>query len=367
MNRAAPPSEIEKQFPQYSRKTVYRARQSFINTNENTNETKGLDTMVSGISSTVQKVNSLSPKLGKALEEITAPPKFQIDTAICVTVTLKRPSNTGSVDLSTIEVDAEKSALRVSKELLKSAAFQKIQSLDVQIRQYMHEVCIPGHKFLKGGMYLVPPTMLTTVDEMLIGFFEQRAALIEEFISSYPQNVEEAKNRLRALFNEAEYLSPNQIRNGFFHDHSYFSFKAAGNLQKISAEICKREEEKAKKRVDEFVKDIEATLTLQAQSVVSDLIDRIKGGDDGKPKMLRKDTVEGWQKFFALLKERNVSGNVTLNEIAETGANILNGITSEDIKKSDITKKNLLDTFQELQGSLSETVTVKPKRKLKFD
>jgi hypothetical protein len=112
---------------------------------------------------------------------------------------------------------------------------------------------------------------------------------------------------------------------------------------------------------------MEATLTLQAQSVVSDLIDRIKGGDDGKPKMLRKDTVEGWQKFFALLKERNVSGNVTLNEIAETGANILNGITSEDIKKSDITKKNLLDTFQELQGSLSETVTVKPKRKLKFD
>ena len=74
-----------------------------------------------------------------------------------------------------VEVDADKSFIRVSKNLVDSPELQAIRMFDSDIRRYLYETCLP----FEVGIHLLPLALLEIVDEKLREFKDKRSELVE--------------------------------------------------------------------------------------------------------------------------------------------------------------------------------------------
>jgi len=115
---------------------------------------------------------------------------------VCIKVCLGLLGNTRKVSNSQVEVDADKSLIRVSKTLLSSQELQAIKSLDSEVRHYLYNTCLP----FEAGIHLLPLELIETVDERLREFEEKRHELVEVFVQAYPGLCRQAAERLRALY-----------------------------------------------------------------------------------------------------------------------------------------------------------------------
>lgn len=352
------------------------------------------------VTSIVAKIASnpaLKPKEKKTLEELLPQPKVNFDTIICLSIVLNKPGNKKKVDVKRIavlkdgeesevsevtqaepaegaahdvEIDdtVDKSALSVSKEVWNSEAFKKIRALDVSIRGYAQSETVPAPSIIKAGIYCIPPTKVVEVDAELETYFETRDEYIEQFRAEYEAMVEAQKARLGSLFNEAEYPPVDRLVKAFSHDKGYLQIGTSSQLKKVSQAIFEREEKKAKERINEFIETTEAALIQGAQKVVSELIDRLtQPNKNGKAQQVKKATVENWKTFFASLKERNLSGNKSLSEIAEKGMKALEGVNAENLKNSDLERDRVGKLFADVQTLVAGCVTDAPNRKFLAD
>src|SRR5207247_6529569 len=71
--------------------------------------------------------------------------------------------NSRKVSSSQVEVDADKSLIRVSKNLIDSPELQAIRTLDGDVRRYLYETCLQ----FEVGIRLLTWALLATVDEKL--------------------------------------------------------------------------------------------------------------------------------------------------------------------------------------------------------
>jgi hypothetical protein len=342
---------------------------------------------------------ALKDKEKKTLEQLLPQPKVNFDTIICLSLTLAKPGNKkkasnkriavlkdtddfesqsnepgedGEVAAGahTAEIDetADKSALSVSKEVWNSDTFKQIRTLDVTIRKYVQEQTVPAPAIIKSGIYCIPPTKVVEVDAELDGFFGVRDDLIVQFKDEYPAMIEAARIRLHTLFNEAEYPPIEELIKEFRHDRGYLQIGTSQQLKKVSQAIFEREEKKAKERVNEFIEQTEAALVQGAQKIVSELIERLTEPESGgKKKVIKKATVENWREFFAALKERNMTGNKALAEIAKKGMTALEGVSAENLKNSDMERDRVTKLFGEVKSLVAGCVTNAPGRMFDVD
>ena len=91
--------------------------------------------------------------------------------------------NSRKVSSSQVEVDADKSLIRVSKNLIDSPELQAIRTLDGDIRRYLYETCLP----FEVGIHLLPLARLEIVDGQLREFKAKRSELVEVFVAAYPR------------------------------------------------------------------------------------------------------------------------------------------------------------------------------------
>jgi hypothetical protein len=73
------------------------------------------------------------------------------EKAICLTLTMGRFGNTRKAPLTNVEVQANKSRLRLSKQLLVSPKLDKIDSYDNALRGWLPSRCLPMPAVLKGS------------------------------------------------------------------------------------------------------------------------------------------------------------------------------------------------------------------------
>jgi len=134
--------------------------------------------------------------------------------SILILVRLSKLGNKRKVPTSMVQVDADQSSISVSKDLLECAELGAINRLDGEIRQWLYNRSLPSG-VLKEGVYRLPTALVEEVDRGLKDYDTQRKALIHSFVSIYPNKVEEARNRLRALYNPGDYPPVEQIFDSF--------------------------------------------------------------------------------------------------------------------------------------------------------
>jgi len=282
---------------------------------------------------------------------------------VCVKIRLNRIGNTRKVSSSQVEVDTDKSLIRVSKHLLDSEELRKVASLDGEIRRYLYNTCLP----FEIGIHLCPFALLEQVEARLRSFASEREGLVENFLQAYPLLCHEAANRLRSLYNPQDYPPCEYVRQQFGFTWQYVSFGVPEQLREISTRIWEGEREKAAKMMAEAADEIQQVLRAALSELVGHMRDRLKEGPNGKPLKFKESTVSKLVEFLDTFEFRNVTDDAELTTLVEKARGLLKGIDAEDLRTTAHLRAKVQQGMAEIATELDTMVIKRGTRKFRME
>lgn len=283
--------------------------------------------------------------------------------SILLIVRLSKPGNRRKVPSGMVQVDADESAVLVSKELLDCPEMAAIATLDGEIRRWIYLRCLPSG-VLKEGVYRLPLVLVDEVNGKLESFAEERNFKIEQFLDVYPQKVIEAHNRLRSLYDPSDYPPVPQLRKAFDFQYRYVTMDIPQNL---SNALVEQEREKAKKDVEAEVDEIRLALRTAFADLVSHATNALTIGTDNKPKVFRDTLVTNMQQFFNYFDARNLTNDTELAELVEQARCIMQGVTPDTLRTNMSVRQQVQQTMKQVKSTISASVMLKPSRRFTLD
>ena len=282
---------------------------------------------------------------------------------VCVKVRLGRLGNTRKVSSSQVEVDTDKSLIRVSKHLLDSPELRTIANFDGEVRRFLYDTCLP----FEAGIHLCPLPLLESMEAKLRDFAARRSALVDAFLTSYPSLCHSAAVRLRSLYNPADYPPAEYVEQQFSLTWQYISFGVPDQLREISTKIWHDEREKAALVMAEAGREIQQVLRAAMAELVMHMRDRLKDGPDGKPLRFKESTVSNLVDFLGTFDFRNVTDDAELKTLVERARGLLSGVSTEDLRTTADVRTRVQNGMADLAAELATMVVKKPGRKFCFD
>jgi hypothetical protein len=282
---------------------------------------------------------------------------------VCVKVRLGRLGNSRKVSNSQVEVDTDKSLIRVSKHLLDSRELRVIANFDGEIRRYLYDTCLP----FEAGIHLCPFGLLEQMEGKMREFADGRQELIQSFLTAYPGLCHEAAQRLRSLYNPGDYPPVDHVAQQFTFTWQYISFGVPDQLREISTKIWQDEREKAAQVMAEAGREIQQVLRSAMAELVKHMRDRLKDGPDGKPLRFKETTVSNLVDFLGTFDFRNVTDDAELKVLVDKARQALAGVSADDLRTTADVRVRVQQGMADLAAELDTMIIKKPGRKFRFN
>lgn len=268
--------------------------------------------------------------------------------------------NTRKVNNSQVEVDADKTMIRVSKQLLESPQLEAIRSFDGKVRAWLDSRCLP----FESGIRLLPVGLIEEVDAKLEEFGQERAALVDSFVSAYEELKAAAKVKLNGLYDPRNYPSVSEVRGKFAMEHQYLSFDTPATLSEISSDVFNREREKLAQRLDDAYTEARTILRETCRDLVGHLREKLEPTADGKRKRLHETTLTGLQEFLANFSVRNITDDAELTRIVEQAKAVLEGRNVEALRDFDAVRSQVHQDLQAIESEIDRHLIQPAHRRL---
>jgi cell division septum initiation protein DivIVA len=283
-----------------------------------------------------------------------------MDKAVCLVLRIHSIGNHRKVSSSSVEVDADRDLINVQKTLIDADELRAIQSLDGETRRELYNLCLPS--MFREGVYLTPIELIERVEDKLQKYAKQREVLLDKLIAVYPQRLKEAEERLRTLFNPADYPSASRLRGQFTVDWQYVQFGTPTKLKSISSEMFQREREKAEAKWAEATVEVQQVLRAAMAELVNHMADRLSGKEDGKKKVFRNTLVSNMKEFLDTFGARNIADDKALAALVEKAKSLVDGVDPDTLRKNDGLRDSVQAGFAEIKKSLDTMIVERPKR-----
>src|SRR5580765_6797316 len=218
--------------------------------------------------------------------------------------------NSRKVSSSQIEVDADKKLIKVSKTLLDSKELNAIRKLDSDLRAYLFEKCLT---FGESSFVMVPYALVTEVEAKLEAYEQEREALIDVFIAAYSDLCKKAEERLRGVYNAADYPSKKVVRSRFYFSYKFVNFGVPGALKDINAALFKKEQEKFAQSMKEAVDEVRGVMRETLMQMVGHLSERLTD-QEGETKVFHKSAIDKLTNFLNAFDIKNVTDDRELQD-----------------------------------------------------
>lgn len=283
------------------------------------------------------------------------------ESVVFLQLNLSRMGDKRGVSSEEIEVDADKETVKVRKVIFKSPAFDRIRSLDGEIRRHVRSSCFP----YESGLHLLPTKGVDALVTDLKFYREKRYEYIDAFAEIYPTLVREAEPKLRKLFNEKDYGHADDIRHNFGMTWNIVMLQAAGQLEEINSEVFQEERKKLAKRMEQAFEEARLILRETMLNLVSHLRTSLDSDPRGGSKRLATTTVTHLQEFLNGFELRNITDDRQLQMFINQAHNLLDGVDAESLRTSDGFRLRLRSELSEIEESITRTLIVVPKRKIR--
>lgn len=293
------------------------------------------------------------------IRDLTAEDVFA--KAVCMTLSLHK---IGLQRKSAIKLKskADQNMFRTTKLLIDCPEYRAILRLDSQIRRELHQFDLPGD--IGRGMALVPATALQRASQLADDFRVRRAALIDDFCRVYPERKDDARQKLMEEFKENEYPTVKEIRESFKFDIQFMTFDLPGVLSVVDETMAEREREKMAEKFKTIGEEIRDGLRELMQGLVTHLLDRLNGQEDGKPKKLMPSAITNLMGFLQEFDGQNVSRDSELEKLVAQLKNTLQGVTPKSLKKDENYRAIVTTSLQSVKSQLDTLMVDKPTRRI---
>jgi len=230
--------------------------------------------------------------------------------AMLVTLHIRAPGNSrldkNVTDTANRHYQASDDAGKYSKQLLDRSVLKPIRDIDTATRKYHYANTSP---WLDDGTRLLASKHYLEYTKAMRDFRNQRDAAITEFMTNYPDHINEAKQRLGNMYNPDEYLTPADIQAKFSFEVNVRPVPQAedfrvdiadGELNRIREEIAE-ENNKAQQLI---MKDLWQRLHIAVERIVETLND--------PDKIFRNSMMSNLVDLVKLLPKLNITDDPTL-------------------------------------------------------
>lgn len=172
----------------------------------------------------------------------------------------------------------------------------------------------------------------------------------------------EARQRLGRLYNPEDYL-PSMI-GAFEVAWEFPSVQAPEYLLQLAPELYERETERVKNRFNEAVLLAEQAFAVELSKMIEHLLERLSGGEDGKPKIFRDTAVTNLTEFFGRFRELNIGSSPELDRLVADAQRIVGSTNPEELRSSEAVRSHISSNLTRVQASLDGLMVDRPRRNL---
>jgi hypothetical protein len=264
-----------------------------------------------------------------------------------------------------VQVDADTAMVRVSKRLLDSKELKYINRHDGQLKAWLRDICLPS--FFRSGIRLVKLEAAPQVDKALEEHKVTRAELVEKFILVYAAQRDDAKERLKDLYDPKDYPSVDQVRQTFGFEWEFCAFTTPTTLKQISLSFFEKEKAKAEEHWRQAKDSLKLLLRSEFQDLVGKMFAQLAPEEDGTKKRYNSASVKNVQEFLTNFSLRDVTDDAELSKLIRDSKALLAGVDPKKLKDDDVERENLKKGFAALKDHLDTLVEEAGTREIIFE
>lgn len=284
---------------------------------------------------------------------------------VCLSVKGGLFGNSKQASLAGIEVDSDKTLLRLSKQLLASPELQAVSLHDGATGRILRSIGFPS--MFRSGIYLISVAEVESTEAMLQDRATERAALVKAAVDSYPQRLKETIARLKDMSNLSDYPSQDRFAEFFYFEWSWIVWDTPTRLKAISADLFERERQKAQDSLAGVAEQCRQAMRAGLAKLVDHLTDRITPGDDGKPKRLDSRVIKNLNEFLTTFSLKDVTDDTALATLVEKARLVMEGVDTSVLKSDELIRTRVAAELTELSTALEPLIIDKGTRAISFD
>lgn len=247
-----------------------------------------------------------------------------------------------------------KDAGKYQKDLVAKSAIDPVTKAGNAMRMFHYENTLP---WLDDGVRILPAANYHAYKTAMTGLSDKYESAVKEFVTKWPDIVEDARQRLNGMFNPNDY--PLFVENRFGVKIKYMPIPDSGDFR---VDISDMERETLKTQISE-------SLSEASQMAMRDLWDRLstsvqamatklsayRKDDTGKTENPFRDSlVENLRDLCGLLPRLNFAGDSQLDAIRAKIESDLLRHTAADLRESDLIRSDIARKAEQIAFDIGE-------------
>lgn len=238
---------------------------------------------------------------------------------------------TRSASLATVQTEADKAVLALTKRLVKSPETAAIRQRDAQFRAWLRTVATP----FRAGVWLVPVGLIERVEAEARRWVADRDRLADAAAVAYPGRIEEMREPLGPLFNPMDYPPTDRFRADFWVAFRFIDFGVPNVLREIRADVWERERVKLEEARRQAREVVEQHLAGSLLRITDHVVDLLRPRANGRRPALREGALDDLLTFLDLAPLRDVTNFEGLQRAVEQLRRAADGLSVEGLRDSD--------------------------------
>jgi hypothetical protein len=271
----------------------------------------------------------------------------------------------GDTDAS-VEVDADKELVTVSKTLIDSPEFDAIGSARRKLTRELRKLAVPS--LFKEGIYRVKFRAVPRIAEMLKKFVAEDQKRVQAFLDVYKERCDETRAKLKGLANLTDYPSLARVQSAFGVEYHWLTFATDERLrQEVSEEFFQEVKAEYETKLQQATDAIILAKRMELQGLVDHLVDVLTPNDDGTKKRFHASTVGKIKEFLENFALTDGAGDAQLELVVNAATNLLNGVDVKSLKTNEALADGTRQSFDLVKKCLDGLVVQAGTRKMSFD
>jgi hypothetical protein len=257
--------------------------------------------------------------------------------------------------------DADRDCLAASKKLLdtRSPAYRALTAVRNRIRAAWQGTSLP---YPEPGIRLIRQDAVEPFNARMTALREELEEAVEDLDRQWPRLRDQARSRLGSLYDPSDY--PDTIRGLFAVEWDFPSVEPPSYLMRLDPRLYEEQRRRIVSRFEEAVRMAEEAFTAEFQGLVTHLVERLAGHDDGKPKVFRDSAIENLSEFFARFRALSVRSSPELDALVETARKALRGVGPQTLRDDTDIRGRMARQLGRVQVALDGLLVDRPRRRI---
>ena len=287
------------------------------------------------------------------------------ERGIVLYVKMGAPGFLTGIDTDNVDAgDVDPEMLRLSKKTLDCPQYKAMKSLHGQVKKFLRGRTLPVPRYLKSSYFIPDEQVEETVKgvEQFIHLHDDE--YLPAFLRVYRDEKARAKERLKALYDESDYPSIENLRRSCYIRQEIIEQTTPKKLEGISPSLYREQREALRQKAAETMNDAKLYLRNACFKLLTHLHEKLAASDPatGRPMVIRKSAVENVEDFLKFFEPRDVNKDVPLQGIVEKIRKNMTGLDLETVKHDEKYRASMAAAVGAIARDLGALVTVAPRK-----